>query len=835
MIKYSIQSISIEGFRGINNEGRPLVVQFKADGVTSIFGENGKGKSSIFEAFIFSILGRIIRFDDYHGDIFDKKSIKNIFHSGDGHIIIKFIDASNNVVDINVKVNSNGDRSISSSTILNPNEFLAELCSSLNFIDYTSFQKIMLTSSEETGKLFSNLVGFGNFIKIKEKLDKISRTQNINNDFGKVAKETTLNNNLQRKALLELEILEKLVLANSPIDQYEEAKVLKLIQVFLKKQFKIQLKEITKDTQLNFDEEVRKKIGSLYEENVNRLNSQQQYLNDLKNLQNGLNGFDSKVINRLKIKLKSSYKEIKSETDIVLGKLYDDAITGYDLVTEFDKNACILCNTDGLGNSSATFYEQVNLKVDSYLRFKDKYQFFYDDYVGSIQSYKIDQIQEQFFQESIKKFEKHNTTNGYFSKTFFENNGLQKMFKDYRVKLLSEIRLTSKNIKELYNLVPPKLSDLIEVNNIFKSIFTSAKEIKQIEADNLYLEAFLLELDNWIKYINDFKEKYENSYNVLMEDIASMIDENTKSFFKEIMGNVEITPKLKKEYKGQKVNVLLEKFYTNTTDLKAVPLLSESYRNALSLSIYFATALKNKNSGNFIIVDDITSSFDSGHQIFLLELIKKNIALSSSNKKGKQIIFLTHDGTLKKALNENASSQKNWIHYSLNSNKDMASLKPITSLDLKNDLIDKINNNQYEGTGLRLYYESVLLEIIEKLNLEIPFSLIHSNDEKMVNKLISAISEIVEIKVKSKRIKQTLVPGKSDFKSYIQQFGNNLSHWASASQASISQSVLIKIVDDITLFKQKFQYNCTCTKNSGWVYYKGLIKNPVQKGCSCVL
>jgi AAA15 family ATPase/GTPase len=57
MSKYFIQSITIEGFRGINNEGSPLLINFQTDGVTSIFGENGKCKSSIFEAFLFSILG----------------------------------------------------------------------------------------------------------------------------------------------------------------------------------------------------------------------------------------------------------------------------------------------------------------------------------------------------------------------------------------------------------------------------------------------------------------------------------------------------------------------------------------------------------------------------------------------------------------------------------------------------------------------------------------------------------------------------------------------------------------------------------------------------------
>ncbi|WP_309609669.1 AAA family ATPase [Flavobacterium sp.] len=78
MARYFIKSISIEGFRGVNNNNSPLLIDFQSDGVTSIFGENGKGKSSIFEAFLFSILGRIIRLDEYHIDIRDKGAIKNL-------------------------------------------------------------------------------------------------------------------------------------------------------------------------------------------------------------------------------------------------------------------------------------------------------------------------------------------------------------------------------------------------------------------------------------------------------------------------------------------------------------------------------------------------------------------------------------------------------------------------------------------------------------------------------------------------------------------------------------------------------------------------------------
>lgn len=229
MLKYFIKSISIEGFRGINNNGTPLVIDFQTDGTTSIFGENGKGKSSIFEAFIYSILGRIIRFEDYHGDIKDKRTIKNIFHTGDGKIEIEFIDENHDVTDIAILVNSVGESSVSSAKVADPGLFLNSLGNELNFLDHKSFEKIILSSSEDTGKLFANLVGFGGFIALKEKLDKISRTQNINTDFGKTIKENNIRSNNQKIEELKTEILKRLNESGITISTYDKNQISKLV------------------------------------------------------------------------------------------------------------------------------------------------------------------------------------------------------------------------------------------------------------------------------------------------------------------------------------------------------------------------------------------------------------------------------------------------------------------------------------------------------------------------------------------------------------------------------------------------------------------------------
>lgn len=835
MIKYFIKSISVEGFRGINNSGSPLLINFQTNGVTSIFGENGKGKSSIFEAFIFSILGRIVRFDDYHGDIKDKKTIKNLFHSGDGSIKIEFIDDSNNVIEIDVKIDDNGLRTISSTSISAPDEFLASLCSDLNFLDYRSFEKILLTSSEETGKLFSNLVGFGSFIRIKDKFDKISRTQNINNDFGKPSKENSIRENNQKLSLLKEEIQNKLHEIEIETTIFDKKVLLNNIKSFLNKQYHLNLRVINSKSQIDFDQLIKTKIGPEYEENALKLNNLHEKHREISILLKELNTFNNKSITSLKKKLNLAYLEVSSQNDIVLGKLFDEAIKSYDSIDGFDKNTCILCNTSNLNDGHNTFYEQVNYKIKSYIIFKSKYYSFFNEFKQRLHSSGVVQYEELYLSDPDRMFTNVEKTGDYLTNNFFEVFNVGDILSSYRTNIKGQIDETNNLIKRLKALIPPKISELVEINNIYKLVFNNIREIDKLELENTYNSKYLIELENWTRFSNKIKEDYEDAYNILMDEIASMIDRDTKLFFKEIMGEVDIIPKLKKENRGQKVNILLEKFYSNTTDIKAASLLSESYRNALSLSIYFAAALKSKNPGCFIVVDDITSSFDSGHQLYLLDLIKRKIAINPSNKNGKQIIFLTHDGLLKKALNESHNPTKNWTHYPLNANKDIVSLNPFKSDDLKLNIQAKINNSNYVGSDFRMYYEFVLLEIIEKLNLEVPFSLINNNDNKMVSKLSSAIREIIEMKRASGKIKGIRFPNANDFKSHTQQLTNNLSHWASGREISLSTAVLNRIIDDIDNFKKLFQYNCTCpARHAGWVYFKSL-SSPKHNGCNCII
>src|SRR3954449_5472054 len=82
MSRYFLRQISLEGFRGVNNSGEPLVLTFKPDCVNSIHAQNAVGKTSIFEALQFAIKGEIPRLTKLQEGEQGDRYVVNRFHPG---------------------------------------------------------------------------------------------------------------------------------------------------------------------------------------------------------------------------------------------------------------------------------------------------------------------------------------------------------------------------------------------------------------------------------------------------------------------------------------------------------------------------------------------------------------------------------------------------------------------------------------------------------------------------------------------------------------------------------------------------------------------------------
>ncbi len=82
MSRYFLRKMAIEGFRGVNNSGDPLVLTFKPECVNSIHAQNGVGKTSIFEALQFAIRGEIPRLANLQEAEQGDTYVVNKFHPG---------------------------------------------------------------------------------------------------------------------------------------------------------------------------------------------------------------------------------------------------------------------------------------------------------------------------------------------------------------------------------------------------------------------------------------------------------------------------------------------------------------------------------------------------------------------------------------------------------------------------------------------------------------------------------------------------------------------------------------------------------------------------------
>lgn len=104
MSRYFLTSVTIEGFRGINNNGDPLVLRFRTDAVNSVHAPNGVGKSSIFEALHFAIYGTVPRLENLQGAEQGPNYIINKFHPAQQATIALVFASDDGTPDVSITV-----------------------------------------------------------------------------------------------------------------------------------------------------------------------------------------------------------------------------------------------------------------------------------------------------------------------------------------------------------------------------------------------------------------------------------------------------------------------------------------------------------------------------------------------------------------------------------------------------------------------------------------------------------------------------------------------------------------------------------------------------------
>ena len=168
--------------------------------------------------------------------------------------------------------------------------------------------------------------------------------------------------------------------------------------------------------------------------------------------------------------------------------------------------------------------------------------------------------------------------------------------------------------------------------------------------------------ERWKTFVSRATTVFANAEAALSKARIKGIDAEYKSMFREIMHVGDVVPDLRRSDDREDLHVQLSDFHGQHR-LSARALLSESYRNALAISVFLAAALKHSGAPRFVVLDDVTSSFDAGHQYFLMELIRTKLQ-QPQNADGLQFIVLSHDGLLEKYF-DRLGGTTSWHHNKL--------------------------------------------------------------------------------------------------------------------------------------------------------------------------
>ena len=331
--------------------------------------------------------------------------------------------------------------------------------------------------------------------------------------------------------------------------------------------------------------------------------------------------------------------------------------------------------------------------------------------------------------------------------------------------------------------------------------------VKILEQDKIKLKISTRE--QWQTFLTKSAEIFAEAEAELSRQRITTIDAQYKEMFGKIMAVKDVVPELQRADKRQDLHVQLSDFH-GQSGVSARALLSESYRNALAISVFLSAALEHKGAPRFVILDDITSSFDSGHQWNLMEVIRQSLQYPKHTG-GLQFIILSHDGLLEKYFDKLGNTE-DWHHQKLqgwpplgavmSQNQDADRLKTTAT-----KLLDAGQVKDAEPL-IRQYLEFKLLQIINKVRIPVPLDFAIKDHLKMVSNCLDAIGSAIDLHRKACNLvldaKQLADVNSIHVPALV---GNWASHYETASSSSISPPLLKSVLHTIDNFAECFRFD----------------------------
>ena len=826
MKRYFLTKIQIEGFRGINNEGNPLCLEFKSDHVNSIFGANGLGKSSIFGAISYAIRGNIQILHQLPYQERSERYYTNLFHSKQkAKIELEFEvdDDTQTKVSVLVELDKDGNRHVSSpSKYPDPQELLNSLNEEFTLIDYRTFSRFIENTPLERGRSFSSLLGLSKYADLRQSFQVVSDTRSLKSDFEIEILGEKLNStvNVKINVLENIKTNYKTVTGSELedvdcLESYSEKVVISLRrEQILNSHFKG--KTLSQIDFQEVNEAIQVEEGGETSQMLFDTNSKLTTLKKLELIDEEVLEAEQQGIILLIDKKNRLIKDTKGE---LFKQLYELAASLIDSENWEEEKKCPLC----LSSLDEPLKAHIDVELGKYIEVNN----ITNQIIAIGKKMKLlKQIVElegcEFLEigEDARIGSKLRDKVNAGELTKHDLEAAKKRLNEVQVKLISKIDKLEKQRDELEKKLPNSLVKLAEKVEAARQFSENLNQYEIIREEESKISKKLEIRNQWKKFIIQATKLFSEAESNLAKNKIVAIDSDYKSMFKKIMNNDEIVPNLQRVKSKEDLNLQLNYFH-GRRELHAIPLLSESYRNALAISVFLAAVKNHNGASRFIVLDDITSSFDAGHQLILMELIKDSLQYNNGDQ-GIQFIILSHDQLLNNYFTR-MNYETKWFSQVLSGDTPNSTLyvrdQDFNKMKKQIDELLSKGEAQYAGLLVRQYLEFKLLQIIRKLNIPVPIDFALKNTNQTIGNSLSAINTAVEIHknlddlvlndIQYKKLKNIFMPS---------VVANLLAHCGTeASGSSLATNVLREIVQSIDDFAECF---CRDDNSKGRKYKK---------------
>lgn len=834
MTRYFLTTVKIEGFRGINNEGEPLEIKFKPGAVNSIFAANGLGKSSLFEALTYAITGAVPKLDRMGSAESAAEYYANQFHSKRRAEIDLTLLPDDGGAEVTVKIvrEPNGKRVVSSpSGYANPEELLAALNDETVLLDSHTFTKFLLDSPLERGKSFSALLGLSKLAEVRQGLSAVSDTLSFNNESGSKVLEAEVN--IAKAALLQStvalkqdysglvgkQLLEPISPATVGADTTQALAGVPLLKDLCEGQLLsaidfVKLSAAIKTAEKSEDQE--------------RLSTALTEIAALEALAPSPD--EAAEQTALKALCKTRQQALGATKGASFHELYTAVQQVFDDKSWTHESICPACESTPPEPPYAIAAKQLK-----------QYQLV-DDTAAAIKASwdaatwpsRLQKLETKLVKPADAGKNQHDRLHQLM--TAGEGTELDADIGTARLQLMELARVTRLQELEsekntIQGSLPPSLVHLIEQVERAKRIKGSLTSIISYTASITAGSKKLAERKRWKNFIDAACVTFETAEAGLSERLIKDMTAQYKTMYATIACNAPIVPSLAQKKDSIDLHLKLEQFFT-LKNTGATPLLSESYRNAIAISLFLSAALQRKPAARFIILDDVTSSFDAGHQFALMQVLQNQVGVPL-NKDGLQVVILSHDGLLEKYFDKHGNSHE-WHH------QHLQGLPPFGSMmmqagggeRLKNSAEAFLKAGQIKQAEplIRQHLEYRLMQIISKVGIPVSLDFAIKDNMKMVGNALDAIKAGVELYkaagwlvLDANQLGTMIVPA---------MIANYVSHYETGSGSSLDAYVLLKVLQDAEDFADSFKYDCSCKQQPGKTirkYYKSLS----SKHCNC--